>query len=123
MFRCHFGQLVCGVVQPDLLASQLYSKGLIDKAVKSDNVTTTVGGSANNKTITLMNTVETKIKVDPRPAQVMRELCEVIETETALQPVVRSTRKALGESNNASGGDCEGGRGGRGSEEEGEERR
>ena len=31
-------------------------------------------------------------------AQVMRELCEVLETEATLQPVVRSIKTALGES-------------------------
>ena len=100
VFRSHYSQLVRGITQPNLLAADLFSKGLISETVK-DDVTTTVGVGASNKTITLMNAVGARIKVDPRPAQVMRGLCEVVETEAALRPVARSIRTALGESGKA----------------------
>ena len=97
VFRCHFDQLVCGAVQPDLLAVKLYSKGLISETVKND-VTATVGVGASSKAITLMNAVEARMKVDSRPAQVMSELCEVMESEATLRPVSSRIRAALCES-------------------------
>ena len=85
-----------GITEPKLLAVDLFSKGLVSEAVKN-RVTTVTGADTADKAIMLVDEVEARVKVDPQPAQVMRELCEVLETETALQPVSGSIRAALGE--------------------------
>ena len=97
VFRSHYSQLVRGITQTNLLAGDLFSKGLISEAVKND-VTSVTGVGIADRANTLMNAVGARLKGDPRPAQVMRELCEVMETEPALRPVCSSIRTALGES-------------------------
>ena len=99
MFRSNYSRLVRGITEPKLLAVDLFSKGLISEAVKN-RVTTVTGVDTADRAIMLVDEVEARVKVDPRPAQVMRELCEVLETETALQPVSRSIRAALGKFRN-----------------------
>ena len=95
VFCSHFGQLVRAITQPSLLAVDLFSKGLISEAVKN-RVTTITGADTAERAIMLLNEVEVRLKVAPRPAQVMCDLCEVLETEGALQSVVRSMGTKLG---------------------------
>ena len=97
VFRAHFDQLVRGVSQqPDMITVTLYSKGLISEEVKN-NITTRTGVGSSQKSIDLVNAIENRIKVDPRPVQLMKELCEVMQQYPTLVCVAESISKALGE--------------------------
>ena len=99
VFRAHFDQLVRGVSQqPDMnmITVELYSKDLISEHVKND-ITTITGVSSSQKSIDLVNAIEKRIKVDQRPVQLMKELCEVMQQYPTLACVAESISKALGE--------------------------
>ena len=91
----HFYQLVNGITQPIALARALYSKRLISETDKSKIITNT-GISVADKATMLMNAVEATMKNNPRPARVLRALCEAMDSYPALEPVVTSIKAALG---------------------------
>ena len=94
VFRSHFSLLVKAITEPKFLAVDLFSKGFISETLKN-RITTITGVDTTEKAIMLMNEVEARLKVDPRPAQVMRDFCAVLETEPALRPVVESIKTEL----------------------------
>ena len=93
----HFYQLVNGITQPILiaLARVLYTKRLISETDKNKIITST-GVSVADKATMLMDAVEAAMKNNPRPAQVLRALCEAMDSYPALEPVVTSIKAALG---------------------------
>ena len=97
VFRENFSQLVRSVgQQPDMIMMitvELYSKGLISEYVKND-ITTTTGVSSSQKSVTLVNELETQINVDPR---LIKELCKVMQQWPTLAHVAKSISEALGE--------------------------
>ena len=97
VFRAHFDQLVHSV-QPDMdiVTAELYSKGLISEHVKND-ITTTTGVSSNRKSIDLVNGIEKRIKIDPSPDQLIKELCKVMQQYPTLALVAESISTELGE--------------------------
>ena len=99
VFRAHFDQLVDGVNQQSdiiMLTAKLYSKGLISEHFKND-ITTTTGVSSSQKSMDLVNAIEKRIKVDQRPVELMKELCEVMQQYPTLVHVAESISKELGE--------------------------
>ena len=98
VFRAHFDRLVHSVQGPDIdiVTVELYSKNLISEHVKND-ITTTTGVSSDRKSINLVNAIEKRIKVDPRPDQLIKVLCKVMQQHPTLALVAESISKALGE--------------------------
>ena len=95
LFRSHFDQLVSVITQPVILAGLLYARELINRAMNNEIIT--LPASDADKAARLMNAVEATMKADPKPARVLRELCEAMEADDpALKHVADSIRTALG---------------------------
>ena len=96
VFRAHFDQLVQAMTSPTALIPVLYSKQLISDTDKT-NLTTLTGVGNIDIATRLLNAVETTMKVAPRAARVVRELCEAVNDQPALRHVADRITTALGE--------------------------
>ena len=99
VFREHFDDLARALsTSPTALIPVLYSKQLIS-VIDKIKLSTLTGVSDFEKAIKLLNAVETTMKAEPRAAQVVRELCEVVNDHPALRLVADSITTTLGECN------------------------
>ena len=98
VFREHFDRLVRAMgTSPTELIPVLYSKGLISEYVK-DDLSTLIGVSNNDKAIRLLSAVEKTMKAEPSMAlKFMKEFCEAVNDQPALNHIVRRITTALGE--------------------------
>ena len=98
VFREHFDQLVKAMrTSPTALIPVLYSKGLISEYVK-DDLSTLSGVSNNDKAIRLLSAVEKTMRAEPsRALQFMKEFCEAMNDQFALNHIVQRITTALGE--------------------------
>ena len=94
VFREHFDQLL-RAMRPSqtALITVLFSKGLINNADRSNLLTL----SNKDRAIGLLTAVETKMKVEPRAARVVREFCEAVRNDhPAMRHVADRITTALG---------------------------
>ena len=94
VFRSHFDRLVNAVTQPVALAGVLYARELINWHTNDEIIT--LSASNADKAARLMNAVGVTMKSDPKPARVLREMCEAIESDPILKHVADSIRAELG---------------------------
>ena len=95
VFRSHFDRLVSGITQPVDLAGRLYTRKLINWRMNNEIITLPASDADN--AAKLMNAVEAKMTAAPRAAQVLKDLCDAMETDPVLEHVAKSIRAALGQ--------------------------
>lgn len=96
VFRRQYSELAQAIQQPESLAADLYSKGLISKATQVD-IMTNKSYSTEQKATQLVNEIEAGLETSNKPHEHLRKFCSIIRSYPALKPLADRMKTALGE--------------------------
>lgn len=96
VFRRQYSELAQAIQQPESLAADLYSKGLISKATQVD-IMTNKGYSTEQKAAQLVNEIEAGLETSNKPHEHLRKFCTIIKRYPALKPLADRMKTAVGE--------------------------
>ena len=96
VFRRQYSELAQAIQQPESLAADLYSKGLISKATQVD-IMTNKSYSTEQKAAQLVNEIEAGLETSNKPHEHLRKFCTIIKSYPALKPLADRMKTAVGE--------------------------
>lgn len=96
VFRRQYSELAQAIQQPESLAADLYSKGLISKATQVD-IMTNKSYSTEQKAAQLVNEIEAGLETSNKPHEHLRKFCSIIRSYPTLKPLADKMKTALGE--------------------------
>ena len=82
------------ILDPNMFAQSLYSKGLITGTTKRDIQTS--GWTNSEKTMRLLDSMEAYLITTPKPRAAIEDFCKVLLQEPSTEPIVSKMEDYLG---------------------------
>ena len=94
VLRKFLSNITQAILNPNMFAQSLYSRGLITRTTKRDMQASRLTNS--EKTMTLLDAVEAYLITTPKPKAALEDLCKVLRQEPSTEPIVSKIEDYLG---------------------------